>query len=307
MKTKLKVTSAVFCTVIFASLLALSGCDGEPESGSSTPSSQTTSTVSDPVVSFGSEPVSSTVSEPSRVSSDTSAVSSSLSVDPANQIAGAVKESPKVDSSYFDDAVFIGDSVSNKLKLYATRQRKTDPSCLGKAQFLTAGSLGIHNALWDINRSDSVHPAYEGKKALLEDSIAAMKAKKVYIMLGMNDIAVYGIDDSVKSMETLINNILAKSPDANIYIQSATPILTGFEGKKLNNAALTEYNQKMAQFCQEKGYAFVDVASVMKDENGNLIRAYCSDYDTTNPDNQGIHFTDEGCKVWIDYLYTHTV
>lgn len=306
MKTKLKATSAVLGTAVLAGLLVLAGCGGQPE----VPSVVSSQLLSEPQTSSLPEPVSSFSSESSQVSSGTSEVSSSsplISVDPANQIEGAVAASPKVDSAYFDDAVFIGDSVSNKLKLYAVRQRKTDPSFLGKAQFLTAGSLGIHNALWDVNRSDSVHPAYEGKKALLEDSVAAMKAKKVYIMLGMNDVGLYGVDDSVKSMGTLVDKILAKSPDAKIYIQTATPILDGFEGKKLNNATLTEYNQKLAQFCKENGYALVDVASAMKDEKGNLTRAYCSDYDTTNPDNQGIHFTDEGCKVWADYLYTHTV
>ena len=42
------------------------------------------------------------------------------------------------------------------------------------------------------------------------------------------------------------------------------------------------------------------VALLLKDDEGNLKREYCSD-----PDNMGVHFTDEGCKVWIDYLRTH--
>ena len=52
--------------------------------------------------------------------------------------------------------------------------------------------------------------------------------------------------------------------------------------------------------CEQNGYTYLDVASVMKDSEGNLKREYCSD-----PDNMGVHFTDEGCKVWIDYLRTH--
>lgn len=287
---KVKVASAVLCTAIFASLLALSGCGGNPEA----PSAVSSQAVSEPVTS--SEPA-------SQVTSVTSDPSSPVT---PTVTPGVVPESAKVDSSYFDDAVFIGDSVSRKLRLYVTNQRKTDASLLGSAQFLTAGSLGIHNALWDLNRSDAVHPEYEGQPALVQDSVAAMNAKKVYIMLGMNDIALYGIDDSVTTMGTLVDKILEKSPDAKIYIQSATPILSGFEGSKLNNAALNEYNQKLIQFCQDNGYYFVDVASVMKNEDGTLIRSYCSDYDLEKSSNQGIHFTDEGCEAWIDYLYTHT-
>ena len=136
-------------------MVALSGCGensadsqgSETSSISSTVSSETNSIVPSAAESTGS----------SEVSSSTSAT-----VTPA----GALGESQRVDPSYFDDAVFIGDSVSNKLRLYVTAQRKTDASYLGKAQFLTAGSLGSHNALWDVSRKDSVHPAYEGKQVL---------------------------------------------------------------------------------------------------------------------------------------------
>ena len=38
----------------------------------------------------------------------------------------------------------------------------------------------------------------------------------------------------------------------------------------------------------------------MRDENGYLYDAYCSD-----PEDMGMHFTDEGCVAWIDYLETH--
>ncbi len=34
--------------------------------------------------------------------------------------------------------------------------------------------------------------------------------------------------------------------------------------------------------CEQNGYIYLDVASVMKDDEGNLKREYCSD-----PDNMG--------------------
>ena len=58
---------------------------------------------------------------------------------------------------------------------------------------------------------------------LVEDSVKATGKHRVYIMLGMNDIAIAGIDKSVKNMEKVVDSILAKTPDALIYIQSMTP------------------------------------------------------------------------------------
>ena len=132
---------------------------------------------------------------------------------------------------------------------------------------------------------------------LVEDGVKAMGAKKVFLMLGMNDVGLYGVEDSVTNLNTLIQRILEKSPDAEIYIQSATPILAGRERKTLNNENLDKYNAALKELAREKGYHFADVASVMKVEDGSLNPDYCSD-----PEDMGIHFTDAGAKVWIDYL-----
>ncbi|MBM6926506.1 GDSL-type esterase/lipase family protein [Pseudoflavonifractor phocaeensis] len=198
--------------------------------------------------------------------------------------------------SWFDDAVFVGDSISLKLTGYVSKMRQSDPSFLGKAQFLTAGSLGSGNALWDVS-SESVHPLYQGTKMRLEDSIAACGAKKLYILLGMNDVGMYGIDGSVANMETLLKLILEKTPDLQIFVQSATPIHKGNELKVLNNANLVIYNQGLQEMCQRNGWHYVDVASVLRDADGYLPDAYCSD-----ASGMGMHFTDQACQVWIDYL-----
>lgn len=205
-------------------------------------------------------------------------------------------DAPMADWSWFDDAVFVGDSVSLKLTGYVTKMRKTEPDYLGKAQFLTAGSLGSGNALWEVS-DQSVHPLYQGTKMRLEDSIHACGAKKLYILLGMNDVGMYGVDDSAANMETLLKLIQEKTPDLEIFVQSATPIHKGNEKKVLNNANLRAYNEKLKEMCQRNGYHYVDVAPVLTDEEGYLPSAYCSD-----ASGMGMHFTDEACRIWVDYL-----
>ncbi len=204
-----------------------------------------------------------------------------------------------VEHEYFDDAVFIGDSISLKLYHYTKQQRQEDEDFLGKAKFLVAGSLGSGNALWKIS-AESVHPSYQGTKMLLEDAVDAMDAKKVYIMLGINDVALYGIDGSVENMDILIGRILEKSPDAEIYVQSATPRIAAVKSKPTNRM-LFEYDLKLYELCVERGWHFVDVASVMRDANGNLYDEYCSDAPT-----MGMHFTNAACELWVEYLLTHT-
>ena len=104
-------------------------------------------------------------------------------------------------------------------------------------------------------------------------------------------------------METLLKGILEKTPDAKIFVQTATPLVKAknVETNKLNNTNMRLYNEKLSEICASNGWYLVDVSSAVQDSEGNLNLSYCSD-----PDDMGIHFTDEGCDVWIDYLYTHT-
>lgn len=290
-----------FLVLLAISLITCSGCSQNKAEASGTV--QSSSAVLSSVAqasSAASSSSSGTNTSASEVSSGNSTVSSrlpSVKPDPATSVAG----SSKSDFSVLDDAVFIGDSVTLKLKNYVTAKRKTEPGFFGKAQFLAAGSMGSGNALMPL-ADTSIHPPYNGTKLLLEDSVTRMGAKRVYIMLGTNDIALYGIDDSVRNMSRLLARITAKSPNTVIFVQSATPMLAEKQRKELNNPNLIRYDNALSRMCKEKNYYFVDVASALRDKNGNLPPEYCSD-----PNDLGIHFTDKACEIWIDYLLTHTV
>lgn len=223
--------------------------------------------------------------------------------EPTEVVSGNIPESERVDASYFDDVVFIGDSVSLKLQYFVRDMRKKDENYLGGAQFLTAGSFSYINALKPVS-SDSTHPTYQGSKMLLEDSIAACGARKLYIMLGMNDIAGGRYEDTLKDVGLVAARILEKNPDAVFYFQSVTPRMADSQTRKLNNEIIRTYNEYLLHYCEENGYFFVDVYSVLSDENGDLPAEYCSD--PVSLGGMGIHFTDRACEAWIEYLYTHT-
>lgn len=103
---------------------------------------------------------------------------------------------------FFSGALFVGDSVTRKLELYVRNQRKTNPGLLGDARFFSIASLGSGNLQKPVSPK-SAHPKLNGQKMLLEDAVTACGAKKLYIMLGMNDIAVYGIQGSVDNLMAL--------------------------------------------------------------------------------------------------------
>ena len=200
-----------------------------------------------------------------------------------------------VDLAWFDDALFVGDSISEYLRQYSIYTGE-----LGNAMFLTSVSLSAANALWPISE-ESVHPTIGGSKVLIEDGVAFYAPKNVYIMLGINSIA-FGIEISLTDLEILVDRIYAQSPDVNIIIESVTPMTASSEiiSEYLNNYRITEYNARVQALCEEKGWYYVDVASVMQDGYGNLEPSYCAD-----GGGMGIHMSSQGAAVWIDYLIHH--
>ncbi len=206
-------------------------------------------------------------------------------------------EKPANKTTFFDDAVFVGDSVTLGLKNIATAQRNAGKSFLGKAKFLCSGSLSYSNCTMALDNPRSVHPKIKGKKVFIEDGVKTLGAKKVFIMLGMNDFAAYDDDKVIEKAVALVGRIQKKSPGTEIYIESVTPITADKQHGEFNNKNVHAFNQKLIAMCKQHGWTYVDINRQFRDENGCLKKAYCGD-----PNGMGIHMTEKGCVKWAEYL-----
>ncbi len=206
-----------------------------------------------------------------------------------------------VPDTYFDGAVFVGDSISLRLQTYVEVQRESDPDFFGTARFLTSQGFGVGNALWQIS-SDSRHPAYDGTVMTVEDAVAAMgDVTRVYIMLGMNDIQYYDVEEFINNYRTLIYLLRSKTPGVDICVQSITPGTAGRTSVPTNEDIFL-YDLALAKLCAEYGYTYIDVASALRDSTGALPETLCSD-----SSNLGLHLNESAVEVWIHYLRTHAV
>lgn len=201
----------------------------------------------------------------------------------APRLGSPYVENPE-DTTFFDDAVFIGDSVS-----YVLQQWNLKNHLFGDALFLTRSSLGLQNSI-----DGRIQLNYQGKSYSPEDAVALVAPGKLFVMLGFNDLAVYGIDGTLERWEIFIDRIVEKSPDVKIYIQSCTPMHRHSEYGKLNNTIIDEYNAALKNFCLERGYHFVNIAPYFKDFNNSLVPAFCSD--------AFVHITYDGAERWVNVL-----
>ena len=195
-----------------------------------------------------------------------------------------VPKSEAVDDSYFDDAVFIGNSRTEGLKMY---------SGLTKATFITEVGLTVKTIFTDYCDISG------GYKNLCFSELESREFSKVYIMLGMNELGWVYESVFKEDYGKIIDKIREINPDAKIYIQSIIPVS---KWKDSNDTTYTIYNvdrlnTQLRALADEKEVHYVDVAEGLMDEEGYLP------YEATL---DGVHLVPEYCVKWLDYLKSHT-
>lgn len=206
----------------------------------------------------------------------------------SNAVESKVTEE-KIDT-YFDDSVFVGDSIMLGFRNYAMKKEDT---FLKKIKFLAAGSFSANNALWPVD-DKSVHPVYQGKQRQIWESISLMRGKRVFLMFGMNDLNVYGLEGTCDAYKELIDKIEEKNPGTEFYIMSMTYVLKGKDKGLLENDTIREFNAMLKQMAKENDWGYVEIADAIADENGDLGEEYCSD--------EFAHQKPEAYDVWVEVL-----
>ena len=109
-----------------------------------------------------------------------------------------------VEDSYFDDALFIGDSRTVGLSEYGDLQN---------ADFFATTGMSVYNVLTETVSVPSVG------KVTLDELLGGMTYGKVYLMLGINELG-YDFNSTVEKYGQVVDYIREKQPDAIIYIEA---------------------------------------------------------------------------------------
>lgn len=175
-------------------------------------------------------------------------------------------------AQYYGGSVFIGDSIMLGFRNYSAKR----DTFVHDIKFLAAGSYSAFNAMKPVT-GKNVHPLYEGKKYSVWEAMPLIGRQRVFILLGMNDIAVLGLEGARDTYKAFIDKILETSPDIEINIVSVTYTLKGQGKARLNNDNIAEYNVMLEEMAGENGWGYIDLCTPVSDGHGNLAKEYCSD------------------------------
>ena len=205
--------------------------------------------------------------------------------EPEPEQSVVVPASDPVEDTYFEDAVFLGDSRTEGFYLY---------SGLKSGDYYYSVGATVESVF-----SKKVWQTDKGKVPLL-DAMAEAPAGKVYVMLGVNELGWPRTETYYHQYAKLIDRVREDHPGAEVVLESLLPVSAKQEAKKtyVNNGRIQEYNAIIKTLAEEKRCWYLDVAEAVTGEDGCLRADLTFD---------GVHLNTAGCKVWLDYLRTHSV
>ncbi len=133
------------------------------------------------------------------------------------------------------------------------------------------------------------------------DPIIAGHPKKVFLMIGINDLACDVTPAQVvTNIRRIVDRLQAESRWTKIYIQSILPVngrdFSKFKNHYPHSAEIVPLNRKLQALCVEKGIVYLDVWSALADATGQLDKRFTND---------GLHLMGEGYLVWKEIIKPH--
>ena len=194
---------------------------------------------------------------------------------------------PKIyeeDTSWFDDALFIGDSRTVGLKQYGD---------LGGAEVIADAGMNVYKIF------EKEFVLSDGEKRHLEEVLSERQFGKIYVMLGINELG-YDFDRTVERYSQLIEKIQQMQPDALVFLEANLHITAkkSEDSPIFNNENINRFNEAVRSLTDGQRCFYLDVNELFDDENGALSTDYTVDH---------AHVLGKHYASWVAWILQHAV
>lgn len=187
------------------------------------------------------------------------------------QMPGVPTELPAVvtgakygeDESFFDDALFIGDSRMVSSAYYAR---------LGKADYFTDVGMNVFQ-MFSVTASDDNFDATD-----LTTLLQNRTYKKIFIMLGINECG-YPMSSLLSAYQEDIDTLKSLQPDATIYLMKVYGVSRSVaeSASYFSPQRIQEVNDGIAGLADGKKVHCLDASHLYCDDEGYMKEEYTSD------------------------------
>ena len=193
----------------------------------------------------------------------------------------------KENISYFNDAVFLGDSRTLGISDYAG---------LDEADFYCDSGMTIFKLL----ETDGVTYQKTGNKENLTSVLQQKKYGKIYIMLGMNELGYGNTEMYLEQYRKVVDQIREWQPEAIIYIMANLHVSSEKNNMEteFNNVNINDKNAASALLANGTDIFYLDANPLFTDSEGFLNAELSFD---------GVHLYAKNYDVWREFLLEHAV
>ncbi len=128
--------------------------------------------------------------------------------------------------------------------------------------------------------------------------VLASKPEKIFIMIGINDLARgNSIDSIIINYTQIIARVIKESPKTKLYVQSVLPVNPKvgdmFSAQKSKLQEIKLLNQQLEILADKFSFTYLNIHDRMTDAKGYLNADYTND---------GLHLTGAGYFKWKDVI-----
>lgn len=125
------------------------------------------------------------------------------------------------------------------------------------------------------------------------DNVIAMKPKKIFLLIGVNDLLFLPLSTITENYEKIVNQLLLETPNTKLYLESVLPVHNDFRRNGMKNEDIDILNKNIEQIAQKRGQVFINLNEKFKNTEGGLNPEYSLD---------GIHLNGKGYLLFKDII-----
>ncbi len=278
----------VLAFVLLLIMISLTACSPDPKPVITPTPAPTSSPTPAPTPTPTPEPTPTPTPEPTPTPTPEPTPTSQTTVPPVHTVhpgspgnAFRVPACAPVDDDYFTDAVYIGDSRAEGLRLYSGI----------KCTFLSYVGQSIHHIY-----NSRVERMACGITTSIYDALSKTQYSKIYINLGMNDF-YYGLAAYSSCYRAVLDKIMQLQPNATIYLVTLSPVneqMAINAGYNLSNAGVENFNQQIRAIALERQVYYIESSE-------------CFPYLDASLTGDGLHLNAPASQRFYAYLKTRVV
>lgn len=190
----------------------------------------------------------------------------------------------RVDDSWFENTLFIGDSRMLGLSLYARS---------GNAHYFAAASINFSTVL-----KNKIGDKGNFEEQKLESLLASHQYDKIIVNIGLND-AGYGKAWFEKNLAKFMDTVRALQPDAKIILNGIMPVTKSYiknskyGGDHWEPASLAKLDAILESYANGVDVFYINCNEYFADSNGYLYKDLTGD---------GCHPTAKHYKTWREWM-----